>query len=163
MGRGQCGSRAIALGAHHKPLAVSILQMPHQKATSEMLAGTAISTPPLLPTILIIEDDHIICVLLDDLLSEFGYPVTCVHDGQRGFEAIWIEPPVLVLLAVGLPLIDGEGVLRRIADDDPTPAVILMLADPPGRRIADQYAVAGYLPKPFDLDTVIDLVATDVG
>ena len=127
------------------------------------ITATTPTTPVVSPLILIVEDDHVICSLLDDLLSELGHRVICVHDGQRGIEAIRTNTPALVLLDVGLPKISGEGVLQRIADDDPTPPVILMTADPRGRRIADQYAVVGYLPKPFDLDTVIDLVTTHVG
>lgn len=141
----------------------SVVALPDEKVTCRMTVVPLTSVVPLvLPLILIIEDDRIICTILDDLLSELGYRVDCVHDGRCGIEAIRTETPALVLLDVGLPIIDGEGVLQRIADDDPYPQVILMTTDPRGFRIVDAYPVAGYLPKPFDLDTVIGLVETHI-
>jgi DNA-binding response OmpR family regulator len=87
------------------------------------------------------------------------------RSGVEGIEpdCAFAAVPELVLLDVGLPLLDGDGMLQGLADDELTPAIILMSADPRGPRIADDYPVAGYLPKPFYLDVALATIDANAG
>lgn len=66
------------------------------------------------PTILIVDDleDH--RELLGLLLSGAGYPVTTAADGEAALAAIERARPRIALLDIGLPVVDGYEVARRI-------------------------------------------------
>ncbi|HEY3523626.1 MAG TPA: HD domain-containing phosphohydrolase [Candidatus Limnocylindrales bacterium] len=80
------------------------------------------------PAILVVEDDASNRALLGYILRREGYLVLHAEDGLSGLEAVRSERPDLVLLDVGLPLMDGFEVTRRIREDrrDATLPVLLL-------------------------------------
>jgi DNA-binding response OmpR family regulator len=69
------------------------------------------------PTILVVDDDKMIAGFLNDLLSEAGYNVRLVHNGQDALDRL--NSPErdeidLMLLDVMLPDVDGYTVCRRL-------------------------------------------------
>jgi DNA-binding response OmpR family regulator len=65
-------------------------------------------------TVVIVEDDPNIADLVDLYLREAGFRVLQGPTGERGLELIAQHRPVLAVLDVGLPDIDGFEVCRRI-------------------------------------------------
>ena len=69
------------------------------------------------PTILVVDDDKMIAGFLNDLLSEAGYCVRLVHNGQDALDRLASperDEIDLVLLDVMLPDVDGYTVCRRL-------------------------------------------------
>ena len=65
-------------------------------------------------SILVVDDDPVIGLLVGERLEPDGYRVTVARDGSGGLELAQRQPPDLVLLDVNLPDLDGFEVCRRI-------------------------------------------------
>lgn len=70
--------------------------------------------------ILIVEDQKGFRTIYEDVLVHAGYEVTAAEDGEKGWRLSKEKKPDLVLLDLGLPVIDGFEVLRRMRADSET-------------------------------------------
>ena len=104
--------------------------------------------------VLVIEDERPIAGLIERLLTQQGFHVDVVDDGEAGLRSIAARPPSLILLDVGLPGIDGYEVCRRVKENPATrltPVVLLTGLNGREHRIAGINAGADdFLSKPFD-------------
>ncbi len=78
--------------------------------------------------VLIVDDELPICQLLKELLEDVGYRVDYVLNGNDALSAIKSEPPDLLLLDIRLPDLDGVSVLKKIKENNPGTAVIIISA-----------------------------------
>ena len=109
----------------------------------------AVTASPSRP-ILVVDDDPKIVRLVRTYLERAGYRVTEAADGRSAISAIALEMPLLVVLDVMLPEVDGIAVLKAIRRTDRTPVIILSARGLVDDRIAGLAAGADdYLPKPF--------------
>jgi CheY-like chemotaxis protein len=114
--------------------------------------------------ILVIDDDAAVRETLRQVLESAGHAVTCAEDGERGLEAFETARPDLVITDIIMP--EREGIatileLRRRRPDRPIVAIsgggrtggtdFLTMA----RRLGADAA----LPKPFELEELLDTVA----
>ena len=100
--------------------------------------------------ILVVDDDPKIVRLVRTYLERAGYRVTEAADGRSAISAIALEMPLLVVLDVMLPEVDGIAVLKAVRRTDRTPVIILSARGLVDDRIAGLAAGADdYLPKPF--------------
>jgi two-component system, OmpR family, response regulator MprA len=103
--------------------------------------------------VLVVDDDPAVRGALNRALRLDGYEVTLAADGPKALEEIAIRPPDAVILDIGLPIIDGLDVCRRLrAADDDTPVLMLTARDAINDRVQGLDAGADdYLVKPFAL------------
>ena len=118
--------------------------------------------------ILIIEDEEILLDLLKRKLSEKGYEVFAVKDGQVGFEAIKEIFPDLILLDLIMPKINGFELMEKIQEDDSIkniPIIIISNSGEPSElEKAKRLGVEDWLVKTeFDLKEAIEKVVTRIG
>ena len=70
--------------------------------------------------------------------------------------------PDLILLDLGLPTVDGRELLRRLRADgesDAIPVVVMTASsDDEDRAVSEQLQVEGYLTKPLNLPTFLELI-----
>jgi two-component system phosphate regulon response regulator PhoB len=66
------------------------------------------------PHLLLVEDNALEADFLKQELTEQGYAITWVEDGETALAALQENPPDLVLLDIRLPGMDGIEVVRRI-------------------------------------------------
>src|SRR5437899_3132547 len=69
------------------------------------------------PTVLIADDDDDTRVMFRTLLGTKGYRVVEASDGEEVIDVTLRENPGLVLLDLGLPLMNGLNVVRRLRND----------------------------------------------
>jgi DNA-binding response OmpR family regulator len=67
-------------------------------------------------TALVVEDDQVVAMLLEHILSRRGFSVQTARDGSQAVNLIETlpAPPELVLLDVMLPYLDGFELIRKI-------------------------------------------------
>jgi len=102
--------------------------------------------------VLLIEDDEQIMGLLKAYFETKGHTVTEAGDGVDGLERFNADRPELVLLDIGLPRLDGWGVLEAIRAENPVPVVLLTALDDTESVVKGLALGADdYLIKPFDV------------
>ncbi len=105
---------------------------------------------PTEQTVIVVEDDPNIADLLDVYLREAGYRVLLAASGERGLELVRHHRPVLAVVDVGLPGIDGFEVVRRIRSAGSLPVVLLTARDDELDRVARfEFGADDYVTKPF--------------
>lgn len=114
--------------------------------------------------VLIVDDDPTSRFLLVDSVSECGYEVSSVSDGQSALEAIESNPPDLVLLDVMMPGMDGYEVCRRVKDNPKfrdIPILFLTSLDEIQNKTKGfQLGAVDYITKPFEVLEVVARLKT---
>jgi two-component system alkaline phosphatase synthesis response regulator PhoP len=106
-------------------------------------------------TILFIEDDRQIRAVVEGYLQQTGYRVLAASDGIRGLSLAQQEKPVLLILDLLLPGLDGLEIARRLrTSDDPALAnmyVIMLTAriEEADRVVGLELGADDYVTKPF--------------
>ncbi len=106
--------------------------------------------------VLLVEDDLMIGESLSEALQDEAYTVDWVKEGRQAVLTLKIQPYDIILLDLGLPEIDGMGVLTVIRDAKiETPVLIITARDDVKDRIKGLDSGADdYLVKPFELGEV---------
>ncbi|MEA2827006.1 MAG: two-component system, OmpR family, response regulator RegX3 [Actinomycetota bacterium] len=101
-------------------------------------------------TIVVVEDDQHIADLVELYLRQEGFRVVQAADGQRGLDAVRDQRPRMVILDVGLPLVDGLEVCRRLRADSDVPILMLTARDGEIDRVLGlEMGADDYVAKPF--------------
>jgi DNA-binding response OmpR family regulator len=105
------------------------------------------------PLVLVAEDDEDILELISLILERSGYEVIRAADGEEALGLARSERPVLVMLDVMMPRLDGYEVTRRLRQDEATAGIPILLVT---ARVQDGDVQRGfeagaddYLRKPF--------------
>ncbi len=106
--------------------------------------------------VLVVDDDPDIRAALEDVLSASGYEVAVARNGQDALERLRASPFDLVLLDLMMPVMTGWE-FRDEQLRDPAVASVPVIVISAARSPAPIQASA-YLPKPFDLDHLLELV-----
>src|SRR3989441_12257245 len=108
-------------------------------------------------TILVIDDERMICDLLRAVLTRYGHEVIIATSGREGLEAFKKHRPRFTLLDLRMPGMNGIEVLKQIRVLDPGAAVIVLT----GAGSADlenqarQMGVTDFLSKGLSLEVLI--------
>ena len=107
--------------------------------------------------VLIAEDETRIATFLDQGLSAAGFKTHVVGDGQQALVEAATGEHDLLLLDIGLPIIDGFTVLRRLRQTcNEIPVIILTARDSVADKVAGLEGGADdYLAKPFSFDELL--------
>jgi two-component system response regulator MprA len=103
--------------------------------------------------VLVIEDDDSLRTALRRALVLGGFEVETAADGREGLDMAQAGAGDVIVLDLGLPLLDGIEICRRLrAGGDRTPILMLTARDAVEDRVAGLEAGADdYLVKPYDV------------
>ena len=108
--------------------------------------------------LLIVEDNPDARQSLQELLQMNGHQVDVAEDGQRGIELALAQHPDTAFVDIGLPLVDGYEVARRLRAHFGATGIRLIAltgyGQPEDRAQALRAGFDVHLVKPVDLDTV---------
>lgn len=110
-------------------------------------------------TVLVIDDDRVIRMVVREALSGVGFNVEEAGDAADGLEAAVRLKPTLIVLDVMLPRVDGLELLGTFRANGVFCPVLVFSAT--GSKNADramQLGAADYLSKPFELHELIGRV-----
>ncbi len=103
-------------------------------------------------TVLIVDDEVAIRRALTLNLATRGYTVVQADSGEAAMQAVAVEHPDIVLLDLGLPGIDGIGVIEALRGWTNVPIVVLTVRDDERSMIEALDAGADdYITKPFSM------------
>jgi CheY-like chemotaxis protein len=124
-------------------------------------------TAPGMPgrDILIVEDNADARETLQHLLEFAGHRVRAASDGVAGLQAALTAAPDVALIDIGLPLMDGYEVARRIRGAEKGPGRALLIAVtgyglPEDRERALQAGFDAHVVKPVDAQALEELLAS---
>lgn len=107
-------------------------------------------------TIAIVEDERPIAEMIARALEEHGFDAECFAAGEPFLAALHHRLPSLCVLDLGLPDIDGIGLLTRIRQIAPLPVIILSGRQHPSDRIVGlELGADDYVVKPFEPREVV--------
>jgi two-component system KDP operon response regulator KdpE len=102
---------------------------------------------------LVIEDDRLIRRLLRSVLPPRGFDITEAETGEAALEILKTASPDLIILDLGLPDIDGLGLLRHIRAIGNVPVVVLSYTGAVTTKVeALEGGASDYVTKPFNVD-----------
>ena len=106
--------------------------------------------------ILLVEDDRLLGDGLQAGLTQAGYAVDWLRDGEAAVAALSTETFAAVVLDLGLPKRDGLSVLKWLRGrHDATPVLILTARDQLEDKVRGlDLGADDYVLKPFDLDEI---------
>jgi two-component system OmpR family response regulator/two-component system response regulator QseB len=106
--------------------------------------------------ILLVEDDRLLGDGLQAGLTQAGYAVDWLRDGEAAVAALSAETFAAVVLDLGLPKRDGLSVLQWLRGRrDATPVLILTARDQLEDKVRGlDLGADDYVLKPFDLDEI---------
>jgi two-component system, OmpR family, response regulator VicR len=112
------------------------------------------------PTILVVEDEPIIVELLTVVLDDAGYRVLSARDGEEALLRLAQERPGLILCDIMMPRMDGVQFYRAIQAKPAWRAIPFIFMSAVRSRLPQEGNEAVmFIPKPFDLDHLLELVA----
>lgn len=105
-------------------------------------------------TVVVIDDDPVVCRLMEVVFELEGYAVRQAHDGPSGIELVREVQPDAVLVDVMMPGMDGLEVLAVLRSDPLTARLPIVLVSAKA-QVADLDAgraagASDYVTKPFD-------------
>ncbi|TDB65998.1 response regulator transcription factor [Arundinibacter roseus] len=110
-----------------------------------------------MPTILLVEDDPNLGVLLQEYLTDKGYPTTLAKDGQDGWEQFVAGQYDMCIFDVMMPRKDGFSLAREVRMSGRDVPIIFLTAKSMKEDTIQGFRVGAddYLTKPFDREELL--------
>ena len=112
------------------------------------------------PLILMVEDDAPLATIVARYLTAHGLPTEVAPSAEAAERRLATgRRPDLILLDINLPGDTGWSLLRgRPFADAGRPPVVVVSATRISSTRLHEYDIAGYLPKPFAMETLLETV-----
>jgi CheY-like chemotaxis protein len=117
------------------------------------------------PSVLVVDDDPSIRRMIVAALRRDGYEFFEAPNGKEALELMRSQHPNVVVLDLMMPILSGWDVLqermkeRRLMD---IPVILISANRDPEVAVAVDKGICAFLPKPFDISTLIALVRSCV-
>lgn len=102
-------------------------------------------------TIMIVEDDEIICNELSQLLKNNGYQAVILKDFKHALDEILETAPDLLLLDINIPYIDGKLLLQKLRTKSSIPVIMVTSSNLEiDEALSITYGADDYITKPYN-------------
>jgi two-component system response regulator CpxR len=102
-------------------------------------------------SILMIDDDAELCIMVRDYLERHNIRLVMQHDGEAGLSNLRSSPYDMILLDIMLPGRSGLEILKSIRSFSAIRVLVLSALNGQEARISGlNFGADDYLPKPFD-------------
>ena len=107
-------------------------------------------------SILIVDDDTDLHLIMADMLSGYGYKVTSAFSAEEAFEILSKNTFHLILLDINLPDSDGFALCKELRQVSTVPVIFASARTSENDRISG-YEIGGddYLPKPYSMKEML--------
>ncbi|GAB3920489.1 response regulator transcription factor [Larkinella terrae] len=110
-----------------------------------------------MPTVLLIEDELSLGMIVRDSLEVRGFTVLYAADGEEGFGLFKQHKPDILVADIMMPRLDGFSLAERIRQIDAEVPIIFLTARSQTADVVRGFELGGndYLKKPFSIDELI--------
>jgi two-component system chemotaxis response regulator CheY len=109
--------------------------------------------------VLVVDDDPALREVIQWSLVDEGYPVVTAGNGVEALERVHEGQPLLILLDMRMPIMDGWGFARAYREQPGAHApIVVITAARDAAEWAQQVDAAGFLAKPFAIEDLLDTV-----
>ena len=134
-----------------------------RKLPEPAMAGRALRERPR--RILVVDDNCDAAVSLAEVLVELGHQVEVAHDGRFALEVAHNFKPDVCLLDIGLPVMDGYELARRLRQSSRLPEDVRMIAvtgygQDADRQRSQEAGFNAHVVKPVDLEVLTKVVSS---
>ena len=107
-------------------------------------------------TVLLVEDELTLAMIIKDTLEENGFTIHTASDGEEGLHLFFELRPDVLVADVMMPKMDGWEVCRRIRAADNTPVIMLTAKGETFDKVLGlELGADDYVVKPFDSKEVV--------
>ena len=118
------------------------------------------------PTILVVDDDHMLLTMISHILEQNGYEVLTIDNGEEALQTAVDHLPDLIILDIMMPHMSGLEVCRRLKANPDTsliPVILLTANDFIDDKVAGfELGVQDYITKPFNTQEFVSRVKSHV-
>ena len=118
-------------------------------------------------SVLVVDDESVLAETMIMILRQNGYLATAVRNGREAAELIKLEPPVLVISDLAMPVMDGLQLLEWLRDHRSMDRVkfIMMTGKENVLEPLKRHSIGAdeYLSKPFSEQQLLEKVEKLVG
>jgi len=125
-------------------------------------SGVFALPPPRPLSVLVVDDNEDAAFLFSEALRKLGHRVEVAHDGPSALSVARVNPPEIAFLDIGLPVMDGYELGRRLRELHAPGPKLVALTGYGHSSDRDRSREAGFelhLVKPVDLSTIQDALA----
>ena len=107
-------------------------------------------------TILVIDDERLLCDLLQEMLRRHGHEVFTAYSGQDGIQAFQRHRPQFTLLDLHLPDMNGIDVLRQLRAKNYQGGVMMLTGSQDENLLKEALGLGALdiVGKPADLERI---------
>ncbi len=107
-------------------------------------------------TILLVDDEEDIRLVLSMALSDMGYRVLVAENGKEALSLFHEEHPLIVITDIKMPDIDGVDLLRMIKEEDPDTEVVMITGHGDMNVAIEsfQQEATDFITKPIDVENL---------
>jgi len=139
----------------------AVIELPFDARVSA--AAPVATAPASRRRLLLVEDNDDSARALKNALEQLGYVVALAHDGPTALNVVRTFDPDVVLLDIGLPVMDGWELARRLRElygaSHSTPVVAVTAYDRDAdKQRSTEAGFADHLVKPIDLGKLQEVV-----
>jgi DNA-binding response OmpR family regulator len=126
------------------------------------IASSFIETTESKGSILVVDDEPAICVVMGIILKLHGYAVYRAHSVSQAYDYLEYNKPDLIVADIMMPKTDGLTMIRRLKSEprlSQIPTVVLSAkSDEMDRMAALQAGASAFLAKPFTSDELHEVI-----
>ena len=122
---------------------------------------TAITTPPAVTQVLIVDDSLSVRQSLSELMEEAGYQALLARDGVEAVDMLRQHQPAIVLSDIEMPRMNGLELVQYIRTTHSSALPVVMITSrtmQKHRQQAEQAGANGYVTKPFNDDALLQTI-----
>jgi len=109
--------------------------------------------------VLVVDDEQPVADILRLLVEDLGHQVFTAHNGLEALALARQEKPKLVISDIMMPHMPGDELCRQLKSEPGFNGVRVILMSAAGSRRVENTGADAFLHKPFDLETIEQLVS----
>jgi two-component system response regulator MprA len=109
--------------------------------------------------VLVVDDDRTFCDVMLEALTLDGYPTRVAYNGAEALRELAAYAPRFMLLDLRMPFLDGASLVREVQAHGSAVQICLTSGGDDCWAMAVELGVQWCLPKPFELDELLGIVA----